>query len=134
MTPFLLYIARASLYLALFYAFYLLVMRRTSLFRFNRIALLLGTVVCHLLPLLRLRTVILPQVAMPVSPETLEAVGEPVGASAPPFPWLPVLYAAGVLTILVLCLLSAVRTRRVIRSASRPYSGILTQAGKDRPK
>ena len=46
MTPFLLYIARASLYLALFYAFFLLVMRRTSLFRFNRIVLLLGTVLC----------------------------------------------------------------------------------------
>ena len=43
MTPFLLYMARASLYLAIFYAFYLLVMRRTSLFRFNRAALLLGT-------------------------------------------------------------------------------------------
>ena len=55
MTPFLLYLLRASLYLAIFYAFYLLVMRRTTLFRFNRIALLLGTVLCHLLPLLRLR-------------------------------------------------------------------------------
>ena len=61
MTATLLYIARASLYLAIFYAFFLLVMRRTSFFRFNRIALLLGTVVCHLLPLLRLRTVLLPE-------------------------------------------------------------------------
>ena len=135
MTPFLLYIARASLYLALFYAFYLLVMRRTSLFRFNRIALLLGTVVCHLLPLLRLRTVILPQVAIPVSPETLEATGVPVGASAPPFPWLPVLYAGGVLTILVLCLLSAVRTRRIIRSGvQQPCEGCrLTLVERDLP-
>ena len=60
MTATLLYIARASLYLAIFYAFYLLVMRRTSLFRFNRIALLVGTVACHVLPLLRLRTVTVP--------------------------------------------------------------------------
>ena len=135
MTPFLLYIARASLYLALFYAFFLLVMRRTSLFRFNRIALLAGTVVCHLLPFLRLRTVILPEVAIPVSPESLEAVGEPVGASAPPFPWLPVLYAAGVLAILVLCLLSAVRTRRIIRSGvQQPCEGCrLTLVERDLP-
>ena len=117
MTPFLLYIARASLDLALFYAFYLLVMRRTSLFRFNRIALLVGTVVCHLLPLLRLRTVILKEIAVPVSLETLEGLGEPVGASAP-FPWLPVLYAAGVAAILALCLVSALRTRRIIRSGN----------------
>ena len=60
MTPAILYIARASLYLAIFYAFYLLVMRKTSLFRFNRVVLLAGTLVCHLLPLLRLRTVTVP--------------------------------------------------------------------------
>lgn len=37
MSPFLLYIARAGLYLSLFYAFYLLVMRRTTFFRLNRV-------------------------------------------------------------------------------------------------
>ena len=124
MTATLLYIARASLYLALFYAFYLLVMRRTSFFRFNRIALLLGTVVCHLLPLLRLRTVILPEIAVPVSLETLEEIGQPAGASAPSFPWLALLYAAGVLTVVVLCLVSAFRTGRIIRSGSpQPCEG-----------
>ena len=56
MTPFLLYIVRSGLYLAVFYAFYLLVMRRTTLFRFNRFALLLGSAACALLPLLRVRT------------------------------------------------------------------------------
>ena len=117
MTPFLLYLLRASLYLAIFYAFYLLVMRRTSLFRFNRIALLAGTVVCHLLPLLPLRTVILPE-SIPVSVGTLEMVGEPAGASAAPFPWIPVLYAAGVAAIVLLSLLSIVRTRRIIRSGT----------------
>ena len=55
MTPFLLYIGRSSLYLAVFYAFFLLVMRRTSLFRFNRIMLLAGTAGCFVLPFIRLR-------------------------------------------------------------------------------
>ena len=121
MTPFLLYIARASLYLALFYAFFLLVMRRTSLFRFNRIALLAGTVICHLLPLLRLRTVILPE-SFPVSAGTLEMAGEPAGGSAAPFPWLLVLYAAGVTVILALFLVSVVRTSRIIRSGIDPLA------------
>ena len=125
-TPFLLYLGRASLYLAIFYAFYLLVMRRTTLFRFNRIALLLGTVLCHLLPALRLRTVFLTETAVPVSPGTPEAVGEPLGASAAPFPWLSVLYAAGVLAVLALCLASALRTRRIIcRGTSVPCEGCL---------
>ena len=117
MSPFLLYIARASLYLAIFYAFYLLVMRRTSLFRFNRIALLFGTVACHLLPLLRLRTVLLPE-TVSVQIGELEMVGDPVGASAP-FPWLPVVYAAGVLAIVTLSLVSVARTRKIICSGAR---------------
>ena len=85
MTPFLLYLLRASLYLAIFYAFYLLVMRRTSLFRFNRIALLVGTVVCHLLPLLRLRTVILPA-SVPVSVGRWRRLASRSGPPRPHFP------------------------------------------------
>jgi TonB family protein len=134
MTATLLYIARASLYLALFYAFYLLVMRRTSLFRFNRIVLLAGTVICHLLPLLRLRTVILSE-SLPVSAGTLEMAGAPAGGSAAPFPWLSVLYAAGVAAILALCLVSVVRTSRIIRSGTQqPCEGCrLTLLERDVP-
>lgn len=117
MTPVLLYIARASLYLAIFYAFFLLVMRRTSFFRFNRIALLLGTVVCHLLPLWRLRTVFLPE-SINIQVGELEMVGEPVGNSAAPFPWLLVLYGVGVAVVLILTLISLARTRRIIRSGT----------------
>ena len=134
MTPFLLYLLRASLYLAIFYAFFLLVMRRTSLFRTNRIALLIGTVICHLLPLLRLRTVIRPE-SFGVSVGTLEMVGEPAGASAAPFPWPVALYAAGVLTIVTLSLISIARTRRIIRSGTpQPFDGChLTLVERDIP-
>ncbi len=133
MTPFLLYLVRASLYLAIFYAFYLLVMRRTSLFRFNRIVLLLGTVFCHLLPLLRLRTVIVPE-SVSVGLPTLVA-GEPAGTSAPPFPWLTVLYLAGMSAVAGLCLASAWRTLRIIRRGTpQPCEGCrLTLLDRDVP-
>lgn len=49
----LLYIIRCGFYLALFYAFFLLLMKNTDFFRFNRVALAVGTAVCLLLPLLR---------------------------------------------------------------------------------
>lgn len=55
MTDFLLYIGRSGLYQGIFYAFYLLVMRRTTFFRLNRILLLADSSVCALLPLLRIR-------------------------------------------------------------------------------
>ena len=135
MTPSLLYLGRASLYLAIFYAFYLLVMRRTTLFRFNRIALLIGTVLCHLLPLLRLRKVILQAVA-PV-PVELPGPGtaEPVPTASAPFPWLTALYLAGVAAVLLLCLLSVLRTRRIIRSGTpQPCEGCrLTLVDRDVP-
>lgn len=63
MTEFLLYTGRSGLYLGIFYAFYLLVMRRTTFFRLNRIVLLLGSFACALLPLIRVRTTTLVAVA-----------------------------------------------------------------------
>ena len=50
MSPFLLYVARAGLYLGLFYAFYMLVMRRTTFACCSRLS---GSGLC--LPLLSLQ-------------------------------------------------------------------------------
>ncbi len=50
MSLFLLYIIKSSICLAVFYLFFVLVMRRSTLFRFNRITLLVGSLVCLLLP------------------------------------------------------------------------------------
>jgi len=135
MTPALLYIARASLYLGLFYAFYLLVMRKTSLFRFNRVVLLAGTLVCHLLPLLRLRTVIVPDLASFQVGE-LQMVGtEAEQAAGSPFPWLLALYAVGAASVVAASLISIARTRRIIRSGSpEPCEGCrLTLLDRDVP-
>ena len=119
MSPFLFYIARAGLYLSLFYAFYLLVMRRTTFFRLNRVLLLLGSYLCLALPLIRLRTV---QVAAVASDLTMVAVGEESVASAPAaFPWgklLLAVYAAGALVTLGLYLLSSWKMGRLIRKGS----------------
>ena len=126
MTQFLLYLVRAGLYLGLFYAFYLLVMRRTTFFRFNRVLLLAGSYLCLLLPLVRLRTVS----ATALSSElTMTGVGaadisRELSAS---FPWkeaLLALYLAGALVTLALCLLSAWKMGRLIRRGeSTPMEG-----------
>ena len=115
MTPFLLYIGRSSLYLALFYAFFLLVMRRTTFFRLNRILLLAGTVACFLLPMLRLRTVEVP--FLMAGPLT-EAASEPALTAGPsaasPFPYLELLYAIGFLAVLGWTAVAMVRMYRTI--------------------
>ena len=119
MTPFLLYICRSSLYLALFYAFFLLVMRRTTFFRLNRILLLVGTLVCFLLPLLRLRTVEVP--FLMAGPLT-EAASEPALTAGPsatsPFPYLELLYGLGFLAVLGWTFAALVRMRRTIRKGT----------------
>ena len=134
MTPFLLYIGRSSLYLALFYAFFLLVMRRTTFFRLNRILLLVGTVACFLLPLLRLRTVEVP--FLMVGPLT-EAASEPALTAGPsaasPVPYLELLYILGFLAVLAWTAVAMVRMYRTIRkgAATRLEDGtrlVLTEA------
>ena len=122
MGEFLLYICRSSLYLAVFYAFFLLVMRRTSLFSFNRIVLLAGTAVCFVLPLVRLRTEAV-EAAGAAAAGPLTAVGvaaEPLQAAGPAGPALPLLllllYVAGAAAVLAFTGLSALRLARIIRS------------------
>ena len=117
MNPFLLYIARAGLYLSLFYAFYLLVMRRTTFFRMNRVLLLAGSFLCLLLPFVRLRTV---TAAVIASDLKIVAIGaESEGAAMPvAFPWqgsLLALYIAGALVTLALYIISTWKMGRLIR-------------------
>ena len=121
MCEFLLYIGRSSLYLAIFYAFFLLVMRRTSLFRFNRIALLAGSAACFVLPLVRLRTAVsaAPVAGAVAGPVEAVAAGapEPLAAAASAgSSWLLLLYVAGAAAVLVLTGLSALRLIRLIRA------------------
>ena len=115
MSPSLLYIARAGLYLSLFYAFYLLVMRRTTFFRLNRVLLLLGSYLCLLLPLVRLRTV---TVALLSEAPTLVGVEGEAAVAHASFPWQTVLlgvYLAGMAGTLALYGVSAWKMGRLIR-------------------
>ena len=121
MSPFLLYIARAGLYLGFFYAFYLLVMRRTTFFRLNRVLLLLGSYLCLLLPFIHLRTV---TASVVVSDLTMVAVGSPaeISTASQPFPWgkmLLALYIAGAVVTLALFLVSTWKMGRLIRKGEK---------------
>lgn len=119
MTPFLLYVARAGLYLALFYAFYLLVMRRTTFFRLNRVLLLAGSYLCLILPLFRIRTVSAVGIASGLTMMAGGAAPQDPVAEANAFPWevaLLYLFIAGAAVTLALYLASAWKMGRIIRS------------------
>jgi TonB family protein len=118
MTAFLLNMARAGLYLALFYSFYLLVMRRTTFFRLNRFLLLAGSYLCLLLPLVRLRTV---EAVASASDLTMVAVGEEAGGvvTSAHSIWPMLLYVAGCLVTLALFGVSAWKMHRLIQRGEK---------------
>ena len=126
------WLIRSTLLLTAFYAFFMLFMRRTTLFRLNRTVLLAGTAVCMLLPLLRFNAegaaAILglpsPAEVLPlpriVIPEALAAGSPEEGGTAVSggFDWRTLLlwvYAAGCAAALTFTGLSLLRILRVIR-------------------
>ena len=116
MKEFLLYIVRSGLYLGVFYAFYLLVMRRTTFFRLNRAALLAGSVLCALLPLLRVRS---EQLFVGAGPLSITAIDEASPAGIPTGSGLAwnqlfgILYLAGLLVVVGVTLICAFKMYRL---------------------
>lgn len=120
------WILKTALLLAGFYSFFLLFMRKTTFFRFNRVILLTGTVLCLLLPLVRINvelsgplTEYLPvRIVLPVM-----VVSEGVGAEEAGFDWMRLLYcvyAAGCAAALAVFAVSLGRVRGLIRR----YKGV----------
>ena len=126
------WLIRSTLLLTAFYAFFMLFMRRTTLFRLNRTVLLAGTAVCMLLPLLRFNAegaaamlgLPSPAEVLPlpriVIPETLAAGSPEEGGTAVSggIDWRTLLlwvYAAGCAAALTFTGLSLLRILRVIR-------------------
>lgn len=112
------YLLKSALLLAVFYAFFLLFMRKTTFFRFNRMALLAGTAVCLLLPLFRISR-LLPEMSG-LLPTIMLPEASPGGSQAVrTFDWrilATALYAAGCIAVLAVTLRSMLRILRIIRT------------------
>ena len=65
MNDLILYIIKSTLYTSVFLSFYLLVMRKTTFFRLNRVIFIAGTFLCILLPFVNIE---MPADTMPVTP------------------------------------------------------------------
>lgn len=120
------WILKTALLLAGFYSFFLLFMRKTTFFRFNRVILLTGTVLCLLLPLVRINVELSGPLTeyLPVRivlPEMV--VSEGIGAEEAGFDWMRLLYcvyAAGCAAALAVFAVSLGRVRGLIRR----YKGV----------
>ena len=105
----------------IFYAFYILVMRRTTFFRFNRAALLTGSLSCVLLPLLRVRTA--PVMMVAAGPLTMTDVSvQADGTAAAAVSWpsaVLALYLTGAAIVIGHTLFSALALRRKVSGGRR---------------
>ena len=119
---------KALLLLAGFYAFFMLFMRKTTLFRLNRAVLLAGTVACLLLPLVRINVSPSAPVAdyLPlriVLPETVVGGGNVSESATGGWDWKALLYgvyAVGFTVVLISAAVSLGRIRKIIRQ----YKGV----------
>ena len=115
------YLIKSGVLLTVFYAFFILFMRLTTFFRFNRIMLLLGTAICMLIPITNINFseiangmphIVLPEVAVE---------NNTVDSSSFIFSWKTaciLIYLLGVITISILMIKSLLKTTAVIRQGA----------------
>ncbi len=126
MNGLILYIIKSTLYISVLYSFYLLVMRKTTFFRLNRIVFIAGTFLCLALPFVKIQmpaesAVITPiaiiEEAISAEPFTLAAAV--VGAEAP-VNWtrlmICAIFLSGALVSFIVTAVSYIRMCRMIRS------------------
>lgn len=128
MTGLILYIIKSTLFLTVFYSFFMLVMRRTTFFRFNRIAFITGTAVCMVLPFMNIElpagaSVNAPMMAIEsaLNSETVALEGAVVTAgeaATSNVHAVDIIFIAGALLSFLTTMVSYIRMRRLMKSST----------------
>ncbi|HQA93154.1 MAG TPA: M56 family metallopeptidase [Bacteroidales bacterium] len=117
------WLLKSGLLLALFYLFYLLFMRKTTFFHFNRIVIFIGTAICLLLPLFDFGSVVpveaMPRIELPPLVVGGEASGETANAVLSWKYILITLYSIGAAVVLTLTIFSVLKTLSMLRRGER---------------
>ena len=136
MTGLILYIIKSTLYLSVFYVFFMLVMRKTTFIRLNRIAFLTGSLICMVLPFIRIDMPenVTEKMHMAVIEKTLTqkeasesaVLAEAVISGDSPeterhIPFLEILFITGAAISFLMTARSYLLMRRMIRSVKPTY-------------
>lgn len=117
------YLITSGMLLSVFYAFFMLFMRKTTFFTFNRFALLAGSLLCLALPLVHwdfsgtVVSNVIPTLTLPEA--VVSAEGRTPGAAGKGISWLEAvsgIYLLGALAVLIMNILSIIQTCRMIAS------------------
>ena len=126
MNELILYIIKATLYISVFQSFYLLVMRKTTFFRLNRIVFIAGTFLCLALPFVKIQMPVESAVITPIelieeaiSAEPMTLPAAVVGSEAQvnwPRLIICAIFLSGALVSFIVTAISYIRMIRMIRS------------------
>lgn len=117
------YIVTSGLLLSVFYAFFMLLMRKTTFFTFNRFTLMAGSLLCLALPLVHwdfsgtVVSDVIPTLTLPQA--VVSAEGGNPDAADKGISWLGVvsrIYHLGAFVVLIMNILSIIQTSRMIAS------------------
>lgn len=118
------YLMTSGALLSVFYAFFMLLMRKTTFFTFNRFALLFGSLLCLALPLVRWDfggtavSNVIPTLTLPQAMTGADGGGT-TDAADKGISWFEAvsgIYLLGAFTVLIMNILSIIRTCRMIAS------------------
>ncbi len=116
------WLLKSGVLLAIFYLFYLLFMRKSTFFRFNRIAIFVGSAICFILPLINVGS-FLPTEAMPRIELPTLVVGGDLPLEAPSaINWkniLLIIYIIGAAVVLAITAFSVLKTFSILRKGER---------------
>ena len=119
MSGLILYILKSTVYLSVFLAIYMLMMRKTTFFRLNRLVFLSGTFICMILPAINIRLPEHIQDTMPIQMilEGVEITGEATGSF--PLDILEIIFLSGALVSLAVTARSYITMRKMICSSEK---------------
>lgn len=119
MSGLILYILKSTVYLSVFVAIYMLMMRKTTFFRLNRLAFLSGTFICMILPAINIRLPEHIQDSMPIQMilEGVEITGEATGNF--PLDILEIIFFSGALVSLAATARSYITMRKMMYAAEK---------------
>lgn len=123
MTDLLIYLIKGSVYLSVFYLFFLLLASRTTFFRFNRIVFLAGTILCVVLPLIDVAISHVPKADLPMNLiearlSTSQIASETAKNGSLLYVALCAIYLSGVAVVVLITAASFVRMYQCICKAS----------------
>ena len=131
MTEVLLYVIKSTIYLSVFYAFFMPFMKKTTFFRFNRVVFMTSSALCFILPAIEISPAMFADIRMPITAieealaptQSIAIEGITIGPESSNI-WLIivcVLYLTGIVATLTCNIVAYIRLLRLLNTGQTEW-------------